>query len=300
MRRTRTAGTARRAAGLIALLTCAAPGGCGEVPRGGPALDDLVVTREVAAETQGVFPAARPVALGTDGRTGLVQLDVLLRVLEVQVPRTARQQLDTLWDYVREDELDARTRNRLEANGLRAGLGRTDQWETLRSILNQVEGTRAYELQPLRLPPATPLSLAIDRTPIDQTLFFIDADGVVSGDTWPASQKVLRISYLLDGRELGRLLVSIVPAIWQQSPPEFRYSEEEGWTAGPRERGRVYNVAGFVLPVSSEQFIVLAPGASADLPGMLGGAFLTERVDGELHDVYVFVRPEVRNVGQRR
>jgi len=263
-------------------------------------MGDLAVTRETPAEAESVFAAGRPLILSAAERARVLQLDVLLRVLQVQVPRTAHEQVGPLWDFLREDELDARTRSRLEANGMRAAVGRTDQWEAVRSILNQVEGARAYELQPLRLPPATPLSLAIDRAPVDQTLFFIDADGVISGDTWPASQKVLRVSYLLDGRELGRLLISVVPAIWRQSPAEFRYSEEEGWTAVPREDGRVYSVAGFVLPISSEQFILLAPGPNADLPGMLGGAFLTERVGEELYDLYVFVRPEVRNVGQRR
>ena len=115
-------------------------------------------------------------------------------------------------------------------------------------------------------------------------------------DTWPASQKVVRLTYTLDTRQIERVYLSVVPEIRQPLPTTLWYDPQTGWSAGPQRRGRAFAAAGFVISLEPDEFVLLAPGAKADVVGMLGGAFLTEELAGQRYDSYVFVRVEVRHV----
>ncbi len=227
------------------------------------------------------------------------QLDVHLRVLNVRVPQDARAQAAALWDYLDENALDSATLWRLHSNGLRTGVGRTERWAAVQYILNDIPGTIVYELQPLRVLPGMPVGLELDTQERDQTVFYVERDGVVSGDIWPASRRVLRVAYTLDTQQVDRVFLTLVPEIRQTDGTALSYTEESGWVRGPRLHGRAFAPAGFALLLQSDEFVVIAPGPKADLFGLVGGAFLTDRVDEKPYDSYVFVRAEVQHVRQR-
>jgi hypothetical protein len=227
------------------------------------------------------------------------QLDVRLRVLNVRVPQDGRAQAAALWDHLDENALDSATLWRLHCNGLRTGVGRTERWAAVQSVLNDIPGTIVYELQPLRVLPGMPVGLELDTQQRDQTVFYVERDGVVSGDIWPASRRVLRVAYTLDTQQVDRVFLTLVPEIRQTDGTALSYTEESGWVRGPRLHGRAFAPAGFALLLRSDEFVVIAPGPKADLFGLVGGAFLTDRVDEKPYDSYVFVRAEVQHVRQR-
>lgn len=227
------------------------------------------------------------------------RIDVLLRVLYVQVPRSQRDQTAGVWDHLREDALDSETRRRLHRNGVRVGLGRTERWDTIKDRLNEIAGYRVHEFPPLRTPPEVPLALEFDVEPVDHTIFYLDGDGILSGDTWPASQRVLRVTYTLDTRDTHRVFLSVVPEIRRQLDPEWSYTED-GWTTGPRRTGRAFAAAAFAVALEPNEFVLLAPGEKADLFGLVGGAFLADRVDNQPYDSYVFLRTDIAHVNERR
>lgn len=224
-----------------------------------------------------------------------IQIDVRLIILHVQTPRAARSAVAGVWDLVREDALDSGTAARLNSNGVRAGVGQIARWDAVKDVFNANEKSRVYELPALRNPPGVPLALSLDGNPRDQTIFFLDEDGVLSGDSWPASKKVLRLTYVLDPQQRQVVRLTVVPEIRQELPPALTYTKAEGWATGPRREGRAYASAAFEVPLRSEEFVLIGPSEKADVDGIVGGAFLTDLVNDERCDAYVFIRAEVNH-----
>ena len=236
-------------------------------------------------------PRVRPTA---DSR-----LDILLRVLHVQVPQSGRAQTEDLWQQLREDALDSETLRRLNANGVRVGLGRTERWDAVRAPLDQVKGNRVCSLRPLRTPPGMPLALELDGEPDEHTIFYLNDDGIATGDTWPTSQRVLRLAYTLDTQEVGRIYLTVVPEIRRSGGPGWSRTSD-GWIPGSTREGRAFAAAAFAVTLEPNEFVVIAPGQKADVFGLVGGAFLKTAIGDEPYDSYVFVRAEVSDVNQHR
>ena len=285
---------------LLAVVLLLLPAGCQDSARSWVTVDE--VNAPADPESTDAEPAFRsaPLTPTTSTQPPPTQIDVRLRVLHVQVPSTARTQTAQVWNHLREDALDSRTRQRLHANGVRVGVGRIERWDTIQAILNAAEDTRVHELPPVRILPGVPLALSLDREPREQSIFYLDPDGVISGDTWPNSQKVLRTAYTLDTRAIDRVLLSVVPEIRQQLSPGLSYTPETGWASGPRRTGRAFAAAGFAVPVDSAEFVLITPGEKAGVFGMVGGVFLTDKLDDAPYDSYVFIRAEVKNVQRNR
>ena len=246
---------------------------------------------DVAPLLSAAAPRVRPTA---DSR-----LDIFLRVLHVQVPRAGRAQTERLWQQLREDALDSATLRRLNANGVRVGVGRTERWDAVRAPLDQVKGNRVCSLRPLRTPPGMPLALELDREPDEHTIFYLNEDRIATGDTWPASQRVLRLTYTLDTQEVGRIYLTVVPEIRRSSGPGWSRTED-GWIPGSMREGRAFAAAAFAVTLRPNEFVVIAPGPKADVFGLVGGAFLKTAIDDQPYDSYVFVRAEVTDVNEHR
>lgn len=224
------------------------------------------------------------------------RLEIRLTVLHVQVPRAARASVASLWNHLREDVLDGDVRLRLDRNGVRVGMAETTWWEAVKTVLDSVPDVRSYVLEPVRLPPGFPLALELDTGPHDQTIFYVGDDGILSGQTWPQSRGVLRVSCAVSARGTERVWLTVVPEVRQRLPGWRWVRNEAGLTQVPNYNGRAFPEAGFVLEVASGQFVLVAPSAQADLYGMIGGALLTRTEDGETYDSYVFLRVDVNDV----
>lgn len=245
------------------------------------------------------FAAAQSVSTPTAQRRPVERVDVLLRVLYVQVPRSERAAAARMWEQLREDALDHETRSRLYANGVRVGVGRTERWDAIQAALNAIEDARIQEFPPLRARPGFPLALELDATAVSRTIFYLDRDGIISGDTWPASRRVLRVTYTLDVLDLDRVCLSVVPEVRRRVDSDL-FSGEDGLTMGPRRDGRAFAAAAFALALGPSEFVLIAPSEKADVFGLVGGAFLTERLDDRPYDSCVFLRTNVTRVKQSR
>lgn len=227
------------------------------------------------------------------------RLDVVLTVLHVQVPHESAPQIAAIWNHLRENLFDVDTTLRLRRNGLRVGVSRTEWWGAVQTVLNAVSGIRSIELDPLRVPPNYPLAFELDTEPRDQTIFFADGDGVLTGETWPQSRNVFRISYALDYRDPGRVQVALVPEVRQRQVGFQWIRNEIGLTKQPKYSGRALSAAGFFVDLEPGEFLLVAPGPRADVYGLVGRAFLGHEEDGRRFDSYVFLRVDVNNVAQR-
>jgi hypothetical protein len=224
------------------------------------------------------------------------RLDVVLRVLHVQVPHAARDQAATLWNHVREDVLDHETLTRLQQNGVRVGVSHDRWWDAVKATLDAIDGVITITLDPVRLPDDYPLALQLDARPHDQTLFYMADDGILTGETWPMSRNVLRVSCGLNLAQPEHLRVGVVPEVRQRLEGWRWVRREAGLAQIPNYEGRTFAAAGFELDLGPGEFVVVAPGERADLFGIVGGAFLVREQDGTRYDSYVFLRADVNRV----
>jgi hypothetical protein len=226
-------------------------------------------------------------------------MDVQFTVLHVQVPCAVREQAEPIWNHLREDVLDSATVLRLRQNGLRVGVSRTEWWDAVKATLDDIEGVRSLALDPVRMPPQYPLALELDREPHDQTLFFMSDDGVLTGETWPQSRNVLRLSYELDLTAAEHVLITLVPEVRQRLEGWRWVRSAAGLTQTPDYSGRTFTAAGFRVTMAPGDFVLVAPSPQAELFGIIGGAFLAREEDGAAYDSYVFLRADVSHVAYR-
>ena len=298
--------TGAQAAVWLSLLTFGSLSGCAThpvtlsglfakpaAPVSAPSASDAATAPEMGV------PALVRGAGSERGMSRPLHLDVVVTALHVQIPRASRQQVQPLWNHVREDFLDSATVGRLGMNGVRVGLGLAEWWDAVKATIDATDGVRSIVLDPVRLPPNYPLALELDERPHDQTLFYASDDGILSGETWPQSRNVLRVSYELDLVNPQGVRFAVVPEVRQRLDGLRWVRSDAGVAQIPNANGRAFPAAGFVTDLEPGQFLLVAPGRQADLFGIVGGAFLVSEQDGRPYDSYVFLRADV-NYGAHR
>lgn len=278
--------------GLIGATGCSVPGLWGG-PRSGPAAGPD------AAEAQAVFGSAAdasPAARGVGAPLRPAQIE--LSVLHVQVPTEVREELGRLWALLREDVIESETALRLRRNGLRVGVGRTQDWPAVAQIIDSLDDRRVNRLEPVRLPPGFVLSLELDSAPREQTIFYVGFDGVLSGSTWPDSRNRLRIVQWPDLRRDDRIVLRMEPEVRQEREGSRWVRSAAGLTQVPLSESNPIPAAGFQATLGPDEFLLIGPGTSAGVRGLLGRALLVSEISGRLFESYVFLRPERVRAGR--
>ncbi len=229
-----------------------------------------------------------------------VALDVVLTILHVQVPTGGRAAVEPLWNHLREDVLDSATVLRLRKNGLRVGIGNAEWWDAVKATLDATEGVRSQPLDPVRLPPDFPLALELDQRSREQTLFFVADDGILTGETWPHSRNVLRVSYELNRLHPERVRLLVVPEVRQRLDGWRWVRTGSGVAQMPEYNGRAFAAAAFSVDLEPGEVLLVAPSREADVYGIVGGAFLSSEPEAGRGDSYVFLRVDVNHVALRR
>ena len=256
-------------------------------------------SRATIADADTAFTTVRPTNPFAES-IAPYQPPVTLTVLHVQVPREQREQSLRIWNHLREEVLDSQTALVLRDNGVRVGVGNERWWDSLRTVLAMVDGIRVHEPATVNLMADFPLVLELDVEPRHQTLFSIDREGRLSGDVWPASRNVLRVSCAADVQFSGHCRLRVAPAV-------VRRLEGSGWEPGaggawqlaPNRREQVFADAAFALRMAPGEFMVIAAGENARVGGLLGQAFFTTAVDGRPYDSIFFLRPELKHDAER-
>lgn len=224
---------------------------------------------------------------------------LLLAVLHVQLPGATATEARRIWTFLRENVTDDETRLRLHRNGLRCGVGHVDDWDAIRAALDPIPGISYYQTNPVQVPAGFPLALELDNRPRDQTLFYVDEEATLRGATWPDSRNILRIAYAPDPRGPKRLRMQVVPEVHQEVSGWRWVRTEAGLWQVPNQSRQAFNTAAFSVSLAADEFLLIA-AADEDAAGiLLGNAFFSGERESGRYNSYVFLRPEVSDVGQR-
>lgn len=222
-----------------------------------------------------------------------------LAVLHLHVPARKVAQAEQVWRLLRESFADEDTHLRLRRNGIRCGIGNVRDWPAIRAALEGIEGLEAFRTQPVRVPAGFPVALELDSAPRTQTLFYVDAAGILHGDTWVESRNVLRVTYGADNRSAARLRIQVVPEVHQDLEGWRWVRTESGLWQVPNQARQAFDAAGFTASLGRDEFLLVAPDPAAGSFLLVGSAFLTMERERGRYNSYVFLRPEVSDVGER-
>jgi hypothetical protein len=246
-----------------------------------------------ASETE--TPRGAPPAPVADTRTNPGPL--IVSALHVRVPQEGLEGVDAIWNHLYEQVLDAQTLLTLRQNGIRVAVGHARFWDAVRAVLDTVEGRRVDDHEPIIVPRGYPLLLELDDHPHPQTLFVFDHNGSLSGATLPAGRNRLRLTAAMTSRERPRAQLFVVPEVGQQRDHPFWL--ESGEDGDSREKCTTFPSCGVSVALSEQEFLVLAPADPQRNESLVGGAFLTDEIDGNRYYSYIFIRPEFTRVGSR-
>lgn len=219
--------------------------------------------------------------------------------MQVLIPSENRKQAGPVWTFTRENILDSELQRRLRENGMRVALARADWWPQIKEAIDRVEGVRVNELDPIRLPPSFPFMLELDNKPHDQTLFFINEDGILEGRTWKESRNVLRLTYGFQSMTAEQIALELVPEVRQRGSGLEWVPTPAGVEQKPQADGMAFTQAGMLLPLGSDQTLMIAPNENAEAYGILGGALLINKIAGINYDRMIFIRPDI-HYGEHR
>lgn len=263
---------------------------------------------ESAAAAWNIFAPPQKAASGTGPPIGAPPTPVaesranpgilVVSALHVRVPEESLKQVSPIWNHLYEQVLDGQTLLTLRQNGVRVAVGHERFWEAVRAVLDAVEGRRVNDYEPLLVPRGYPLLLELDDHPHAQTLFVFDRNGTLSGATLPAGRNRLRLTCALVSREKPRALLSVVPEVGQRSEKAF-WLEPAERQPGAREKCTTFPACGVSVALSEGEFLVLAPADPRRNDNLVGGAFLTDEIDGNRYHSFIFIRPEFTRVVAR-
>ncbi|MFN0135934.1 MAG: hypothetical protein ACKVS9_07420 [Phycisphaerae bacterium] len=221
-----------------------------------------------------------------------------LAVLHVEIPARELDAADNIWTHINESQIDADVGLRLSRNGLRVGVADLTAFEPIRVILDSIPRHRVTQPPPLSVPNGLPLVLEMDAEPRDQTIFCVAADGILSGGTYLQSRNSIRVTYGALPGESGRIRFYATPEI-QQREDGFRWIRTEmGLWQQPNERRFVVEAASFGLELKKGEMVIIAPSRAGRAAGLVGETLLARDFEGERYYSFVFMRPEVSDVGQ--
>lgn len=282
------------AAAALALCGCSLLGGTADAGNGvrtdpepeAPLRSaDTAFTSVDPTPTRGIAPAAPS--------------STVVAVLHVQIPAHDAASASNVWTHFNESRIDEEHARRLRANGIRVGVAHVSAFEPVRELLNTFARQRVSQTAPVNVPAGYPMLLEMDTEPRDQTIFCVAGDGLLSGGTWAASRSVIRLSYVPQSRESRRVRFVATPEIHQRAEGYRWVRTEAGEMQTANERCTVFTAATIELLLSADEFVLIAPSETIGVSGLIGGAVLTQQVEGETYHSYLFLRPEVANVAQR-
>jgi hypothetical protein len=223
----------------------------------------------------------------------LLVVQIEFDIFQARVPKGMFSESGRIWNHLDEEAIPASTAVLLQRNGLRVGRGRLSSWPPIKALLESEPGIETSQ-HGIILNNGLPLTVELDRTLRDQTLFMFRPDGTLGGVTYPDSYNLLRVEYGLSPTEADALLMEVMPEIRQRQTLQPLTISATGELDRPVvEPTRVLRELAFRMQLSQHDFCVVGPSPTAHQPHLAGTLLLCEQRDGRAHESMYFITPRV-------
>jgi len=242
------------------------------------------------AATQPIDPVeearrANSIAFRTAGQSTVFYLDVY----QVAVPIGAVSTSNEFWRQVDEDSIDPTRRDLLLKNGIRVGLGETEDWDYFRSL---IENYPHFSRSGSAVATGTgTVELVMKQNVLTQDIFLLRGQGKLSGRTYDRCHNIIGVSFWPDPRQQNVMRITVSPTV--RSTRTFleynRSNEEKVPQFVDRTPEHLYDL-NLEVRIGGEKFLVLGLAEGGQWPTSLGHQFLT--LDGDVEkkeQVLIFV-----------
>ncbi len=271
-------------AGGLAFLGCDAPPARGLRPTTQPTLRSSASPAPFGGRSA-IPPAPKEIYM------------IHLQLGSVEVPVGVASGSEELWSYLDEEPVSLRSRV-LGRNGIRVGLGRTEDWSDIERVLKNMTG-QSFTTITMQTLPGRPTSVDLKSHQPVQTIFLTHEDGTLSGQQYPPGDNLLTFSCTLDENDPSDVLVTAVPQLrttkrWPQ------FTQRGGLpTLTAQPKFFTFTPMTFQLTVPKDDFFVIGPGVQARRPRSPGHHFLTKRRKEIPFETVLVLRPWVHRVPLR-
>lgn len=255
---------------VLLLLLVTLPIGCAARPRseGAPA-DKPAAPLQLSASPDTTRHAFGETRLVSDDVQILLQLDIY----RLTVPLGAISNDDRFWKHIDEDHVDLATHALLLNNGLRYGLGATEEWDYYKGIIDKYGATaQKGSTSPTR---KGNFELPMAESVEAQDIFFLDDHWQLYGRSYQKCDNLIAVSFEPTPRQLGDATieaVALVRGIRRQYEVTILNDTREIELKRPEY---LYDLR-LRQNVPIDHFLVIAPAPLAKLPDNLGHTFLVK------------------------
>jgi hypothetical protein len=226
-----------------------------------------------------------------------IVLDIRFTIVRALVPADRIAAAEAIWKHVDEQVVPAEWAAHLKRNGLRVGRGTTDSWPAIRAALKAIPGVQ-WQDQPYIVHSRTLLTLQIDRTPHDQSLFLYRSDGSLVGATFNQSVNALRIEFAIPPSALDSVAMRITPEIWQRGVGRSWELTSGGFQLMPASASRGVHELAVEAGLPPNHFLLLGPAEPHSPSGLIGAALLEANLNNTNYKSLFFFTPEVFRLGE--
>jgi len=221
------------------------------------------------------------------------QLIVSLQVLTVLAPSGKLDEANDFWPLLSESPVGLKQREALDANGLRAAVGRPELLEQIKKVLIAHKSKMLDEAS-VSMVSGAPAAITLAAYPKGQTLFLRTAEGGLSGLSFePPVTNLLRVACRIEPPQLDEVVFDVVPEIrFGQRRRTFQMTPS-GIQATPPYQTRLLLPTRFVVAVPKGHFLVIGPSPRADVKLTVGAQMLHREEDREAYDMLLILSPSV-------
>lgn len=225
--------------------------------------------------SSGPAPRTLPAAVESTNADGSSNYALIIKVslTSIEVPLGMASGSEEIWSYLDEERTKAVRSAALGRNGIRVGLADSGAWPDLARILQRMTGQRLDDQSFVALP-GKPFQVELKTNQPPQTIFTSYADRTVSGADYPSGDNLLAVSCTIDENDPSRMILTVLPQIRTTLRTTDVVRQQSGLAFVEHPATFSFHPATFQLSMTSNDILVIGPGAESRRPTTLGYHFL--------------------------
>lgn len=229
------------------------------------------------------------IAFRTPGQSVVFYLDVY----QVSVPIGTVSQSDEFWHQVDEDLIDPGRRDLLLKNGIRVGVGETDDWDYFRSLIEQ---SPHFSRSGSAVATGTgTIELVMKQNVLTQDIFLLRGQGRLTGRTYDRCHNIIGVSFWPDPRQQDVMRITISPTVRStRTFLEYNRSNEEKEPAFIDRTPEYLYDLNLEVRITGDKFLIMGLAENGRWPTSLGHQFLTLDGDAEKKEQVLIFVPRTR------
>ncbi len=216
-------------------------------------------------------------------------VDVAFEVMRVDLPYSENRHSLKLWNHVEELGSNPALVAKLKQNGLRVGVGSSENWAPIATILTAYDAK--VSKQQMIAQRGLPLAVELDLVDGPESIFTFGADGRLAGKTFTEGKKIVNIDYAFHPELGGLLELQVTLEIRHDRGVMTWERTNEGIRQIPAFDSHVFKHLAFSASLGPNGFLVLGPSVEANNAYIVGSRFFSKSENSEGYETLLLIAP---------